>query len=107
MKIIFAIVALAATTCAIPANAQDVRDRSEIVHYADLDLATDAGRTELDRRLRVAIKAACGTASDAHPGGKNEVRRCREATRAIAARQREIAMASAERRSATRYASER
>ena len=49
-----------------------------VVHTADLDLTTDAGKRQLDRRLTFAAREVCGTASDFDLEGKNEVRECRE-----------------------------
>ena len=96
MKSIISIAALVASSLSGPALAQEPPQRAEIVHYADLDLGTASGRAVLDQRVRAAVKAACGTASDADPEGKNEVRRCRVATRAQADRQRAMAIAAAE-----------
>lgn len=48
-----------------------------IVHTADLDLASDAGRRQLDHRLTRAAREVCGEASDADLEGKNDVRDCR------------------------------
>ena len=56
-----------------PAPVQNV----SIVHTADLDLSTSAGREELDHRLVIAAHEVCGTASDVDLTGKNEVRACR------------------------------
>jgi UrcA family protein len=50
------------------------------VSYGDLDLATHEGRRTLDRRIGIAVRSACGTASSADLVGKREVRRCRDAT---------------------------
>jgi len=49
-----------------------------IVHTADLDLTTDAGRRQLDRRLVVAAGEVCGTASKADLAGQNTQRQCRK-----------------------------
>jgi len=56
-----------------PAPVQNV----SIVHTADLDLSTRAGREALDHRLVIAAHEVCGTASDVDLTGKNEVRACR------------------------------
>lgn len=67
------------------------------VQTADLDLSSQAGRRALDRRLSIAAKEVCGTTSDAHITGKNDVRRCRAETLASVAsyRNRQIAAANA------------
>ncbi|MBA3678230.1 MAG: UrcA family protein [Sphingosinicella sp.] len=70
---------------------------SESVDYSDLDLSNEAGRARLDHRIRIAIQQVCGTASDSDLEGKNEVRRCRAATRDRIANIRDIAIASAAR----------
>jgi len=49
-----------------------------VVHTADLDLTNDAGKRQLDRRLSIAAREVCGTASDFDLEGKNEVRECRD-----------------------------
>ena len=68
--------ATAAVIKAAPALA-DPAHNVAIVHTADLDLASDGGRAELDRRLVRAAYEVCGTASDADLAGKNEARKCR------------------------------
>ena len=52
------------------------------VTYADLDLTRAGDAAELDRRIGVAVRSLCGTASAADPKGKKEVRRCRAEARA-------------------------
>lgn len=49
-----------------------------VVHTADLDLTSDSGKRQLDRRLSIAAREVCGTASDFDLEGKNEVRECRD-----------------------------
>lgn len=63
----------AAPVFAAPAPAQNV----SIVHTADLDLSSKAGREALDHRLVTAAYEVCGTASDVDLAGKNKVRTCR------------------------------
>lgn len=63
---------------AVPALADPARPQnSTIVHTADLDLSSKAGRSALDHRLVVAAREVCGTASDADLAGSNQVRSCR------------------------------
>jgi UrcA family protein len=87
--------ALGTALAAAPASAQAApAARTQIVHLADLDLASDSGRARLDQRLRAAVEAACGTASDSDLHGRNLVRRCRiDAARKVAP-QRDAAIAS-------------
>ena len=48
-----------------------------IVHTADLDLSSDAGKRQLGRRLANAAREVCGAASDVDLQGRNDVRACR------------------------------
>jgi len=79
MKTILPLAAVAAALLAAPAFSQGPASAPEVrvVSYADLDLASDAGRRQLDRRIAAAVADACGTASDADLHGKNLVGRCR------------------------------
>jgi UrcA family protein len=62
-----------------PAVAEPIQPQNvAIVHTADLNLSTDAGRRQLDKRLVVAASEVCGAASDADLGGKNADRQCRK-----------------------------
>jgi UrcA family protein len=62
-----------APTVAEPVKGQNV----SVVHTADLDLSSKAGRRQLDQRLVVAARDVCGGASDIDLAGKNQVRACR------------------------------
>lgn len=63
---------------AVPALAEPIPAQNvSIVHTADLDLSTSAGRNALDHRLVIAAHEVCGTASDIDLAGKNQVRACR------------------------------
>jgi len=63
---------------AVPALAEQAPAQNiSIVHTADLDLSSKAGRNRLDHRLVTASQQVCGTASDADLAGKNQVRQCR------------------------------
>jgi len=65
---------------AVPALAEPVTGQNvnvSIVHTADLNLATDAGRRALDARLSQAAREVCGTPSDVDLAGKNKARACR------------------------------
>lgn len=96
MKTLLAFAAASAAFGAAPAPARDSAPvpQSEVVRYADLNLATEAGRSALDRRISLAVREVCGSASDVDVHGKNLVRRCRmETSRAVSA-QREAALAA-------------
>ena len=72
---------------AVPAISQPVAGADvsvSIVHTADLDLSSAAGKRTLERRLVQAARDVCGNASDADPAGKNDVRACRNAVLADA-----------------------
>lgn len=95
-RIVIIAAALLAAPFATPAEAQaPAADRTQVVSYADLDLARDADQRKLDRRIGLAVKQVCGTASDVDLEGKNEVRRCRIATRERISAERDQAFASA------------
>jgi UrcA family protein len=89
----------AATLAVAPAPAQSLAAGAgtQVVSYADLDLSSESGRLALDRRIRAAIDAACGTASSADPHGRRAVAACRSDLRAQADAQRGQALASADR----------
>jgi UrcA family protein len=80
---------------AAPALAEPPSFKSSIVQIADLDLSTAKGQQALDRRLNLAAREVCGTASDVDVAGKNEVRRCRVETLAGLAAERDQRIAAA------------
>ena len=69
----------AAVLKAVPALAEtgSAPVNVSIVHTADLNLSSDAGKRQLDLRLANAAREVCGTASDVDLSGKNAVRACR------------------------------
>jgi len=71
--LVTAVVIKATPLLAEPAPAQ----KTSIVHTADLDLSSQAGRDALDHRLVNAAFEVCGTASDVDLAGKNKARACR------------------------------
>lgn len=97
MKRMFALAALGTFLCASTATAQSpgANDRSAVVAHADLNLASEAGLAELERRIGLAVRQVCGAASDADLKGRNEVRRCRSRTRALVSASRGKAIAAA------------
>lgn len=107
MKIVaFAAAAVASALCLSPTagRAGPVEQVTLRIGYGDLDLATDSGRSRLDRRLGAAVAEACGSASDLDLAGQNAVRRCRVAARQAATVQRDLALAAARNAAATRLA---
>jgi UrcA family protein len=106
MKTIFA--TLLAASIATPALAQDISaPHSFSVRHADLDLASEAGVRALDRRIRNAASAACGTPSSADPKGRQKVETCREEAKAGALAQRNRVIAAARQPSSTSLAAAR
>ncbi len=81
-KTAFVILGAIMTAMASPALAQDSSVRT--VNYADLDLSSGAGRFQLDRRIRSAVRGACGRAWPLDLGAVEGVRRCRAETLASA-----------------------
>jgi UrcA family protein len=72
--------ALAATAFATPAFAESDRVN---VRYADLDLSTEAGQAQLERRIDKAVRAACG-ANETNVGTRlpsREAQACVERTK--------------------------
>lgn len=58
-KIALALATAALLATPVMAGAQQTEQRTVGVTYADLDLATEAGRAELDRRIDNAARSAC------------------------------------------------
>lgn len=90
-----ALIASAATVTPTVAKAFEPVTVSSIVHTTDLDLSSDAGQRELDRRIVQAARDVCGAASNVDLEGKNEARQCRADTIAKAGAQREQLLAAA------------
>lgn len=80
MKYSIAFVAVAGALCLAPAQARDGHDvaRSQIVSYADLDLGSENGRATLNRRLHIAVRAVCGSASTSDLAASARMRTCRK-----------------------------
>jgi UrcA family protein len=80
---------------ATPALAEPPATVSSTVQIADLDLSSADGQRKLDRRLSIAAKEVCGTASPADLAGQNEVNRCFKEILARAADERDRRIAAA------------
>lgn len=91
MTRIFQLRLLLSALVATPAVAQSASPAESrvVVTTADLDLASSAGQRALDRRLTHAVIEACGITSDADLAGQNDIRRCRDETRAVIATDRD------------------
>lgn len=109
MKTTLALIALAGALYVAPAAAQSPTQETHtrVVSHADLDLRSERGRSALDRRIQIAVSAACGTASSADPEGKNDIRRCEAETLERVAVQRDRIIAAARDSSSTVLASKR
>lgn len=90
------LIALAAAALAAPLAAQPAAAPVRVVvATADLDLATTAGQSRLDRRIARAAEAACGATSAVDLVGQNRARNCRIAAVRSATPQRDAALAQA------------
>jgi len=87
-KLFFILASSLAAMTAAPAAAAPQSPGVRIVSAADLDLASAAGRSRLDRRLAAAVREVCGTASPADLRGVYEIRACRAETAARVAEAR-------------------
>lgn len=58
-KIILALATAALSIAPVAANAATVEQRTTGVAFRDLDLTTEAGRAELDRRIDAAARQVC------------------------------------------------
>ena len=90
-----AIVASAATLTPTAGQALEPVTATSIVRTADLDLSSDSGQRELDRRIVQAAREVCGEASNVDLEGKNAARACREEAVAAVDSQREQLLAAA------------
>jgi len=95
---------IAATLSAAPALAQPAPTRI-VISQAGLDLGTAEGRAALDLRILHAARAACGTPSPADALGRGKAEACVAELRTAATEQRDLMIASAERRARTSLAS--
>jgi UrcA family protein len=77
--------------------AGEAQTHVSLVRTADLDLGSESGQRQFQRRLAQAAREVCGTASDADLAGKNDVRKCREAAVARASAQSDEVLAAARR----------
>lgn len=83
---------------AAPALAEPPAPVSSTVQVADLDLSSTAGQRKLDRRLAIAAREVCGTASPSDLVGQNDATRCLKATLARVASDRNQRIAEASNR---------
>ena len=98
MKTLLSLAILAAAVTAQPAFAGQPAAApagTVVVRTADLDLTSRSGVAALDRRIRTAVREACGASSDTDLQGRNADRKCRAETRASAVPLRDSAIANA------------
>jgi UrcA family protein len=86
----------AAPALAEPAS-PEVQTYTSYVHTSDLDLSSEQGQRVLQKRLSLAARDVCGTASDVDVKGKNQVRACRAEALDRAAGERQALLAAAQR----------
>lgn len=86
----FIVAFAAATLIASPALAGE---RSATVRHADLDLKSDAGRVELNRRLAAATEQVCGSYASVGADEWDAILRCRAEARRSIARQLQVQFA--------------
>lgn len=99
MRTILLLAALSALPWTPPAVAGGMEPPSHrmVIAHADLDLTSRSGVARLDERIRVAVREACGAASDADLEGKIQVRVCRVALKRRVSVLRDQAIAAASR----------
>jgi UrcA family protein len=99
MKTILILAAAAAASFAVPALAESgaFDSRTAAISFANLDLSSEAGIRELDRRIGAAARDACGTPSVADPKGRQKARACRADAIESAGEQRSRAIEAARR----------
>lgn len=109
MKTMLALVALAGALGAAPATAQTPSPETHMrsVGYTDLDLRSGKDQSRLDRRIDIAVAAACGDASSADPSGKNALRRCRADAKQRVTADRDRVIAAAQGSAKTELAARR
>lgn len=109
MKTLPALSALVGALCVVPAAAAAQTRHPPVVRavaHHDLDLSTARGRKMLDRRIDIAIAAACGDASSADPMGWKAIRRCRADAADRVSEQRDGVIAAARRSGRARLAAQ-
>lgn len=99
----FRIVAAATLlSCGLVQPAQADSSRSHSINLAGLDLSTDAGRIELDRRIERAALAVCGAKIVGDHVGNAEIQVCRD--RAVSEARKDAEILIAERKGNTKLA---
>lgn len=92
IKTTAAALALISAIAAPAVAAEAATKQSAAVTYADLNLASDAGRAVLDRRIEHAVEKVCGRTTG-NAGMDASVRKCQRDTLASARKSRDLAVA--------------
>lgn len=85
----------AAVVLAAPASAGTMEKFNSEVHYGDLNLTTEAGVAQLQRRIKYAARQICGYADARDLKASQAAASCRKAALADAAPKIELAVANA------------
>lgn len=88
--------AASAAFAVAPAHAESNGVRSVAVHYADLDLKSQAGKSALERRIAFAAETVCGPADNLSYHSRKSVAGCEARAIANAGRATVDVIASAE-----------
>jgi len=92
---LFASLGTALSIAAVPASAEADEQFASEVRYGDLDLTSEAGVIQLQRRIANAARKGCGYADGRDLTASQAAAECRQATIAAAAPKLELAVASA------------
>ena len=86
------------TATSLPANAAPAETGDSVaVHFSDLDITTDKGAATLDRRIKHAADAVCGTPDIRDLRRMESSRSCHEIALNNARKEADLAMAAAKR----------
>jgi UrcA family protein len=89
---------------ALLASTSSAQQRTRIVHYQDLDLASAAGQKQLNHRLRRAVDYVCRMPSPASPLTGSEDQDCRAEVLARVQTRMQAAVGLAQARAASQIA---
>ena len=92
---LFASLGATLATVAAPASAATNEKFVSEVRYGDLNLTTDAGVAQLQRRIRNAVRKECGYADARDLGASMAAAECRKAAISVAAPKIDLAVANA------------
>jgi UrcA family protein len=96
MALLMSVSLVAATAAEASPQPREPEQRTELVGYGDLDLASPSGVGTLDRRIAEAIDRICDRGGVRDLASYTAERRCRAQARSSAGAQRSLAIASAD-----------